>query len=108
MAQNEGWGDKAVPTNVPISDGYRAPLWMAVAISTVITVISALLLDGGQAARLSGFGLLVFWSWVAAAICLRPRDPTLIDLLLIRWGCLPLVLGFQIAVHVAWQLRGLE
>jgi hypothetical protein len=94
--------------NVSISEAYRGPLYSALLFSGTIAVLSALMLDGGEAARLSAIGLLVFWGWIFVGICKRPRNPTSFDLFLVRWGCLPLVLGFQVMVHVVWQWRGLE
>lgn len=94
--------------DMPISNSYRGPLRTAVGLSVLFAVLSALMLDGGQAARLSAIGLLIFWSSVMMAIWRRPQTPTPLDLLLVRWGCVPLVLGFQVAIYIVWHLRGLE
>jgi len=81
---------------------------MALIFSAIITLLSVLVLDGGETARLSAIGLLIFWASVLMAIWRRPRDPTSFDLLLVRWGCLPLVVGFQVAIRLVWHYRGLE
>ena len=94
--------------DVSISDSYRGPLRTAVVCSIIVAVLSALMLDFGQAARLSAIALLVFWACALVGIWRRPRNPTRIDLRLLRWGCVPLVLAFQIAIHIVWHLRGLE
>ena len=95
------------PANVAISDRYQRPLLMAMVISTIIAILSALTLDGGETARLTGIGLLVYWAWVVVAVWRRPDNPTSIDLLLIRWGFLPLIIGFQVAIRYVWHWRGL-
>ncbi len=97
-----------MPTIGPISECYRPALRMAVVLSIIIFVLSSLMLDGGETARLSGIGLLIFWAWALVAIWRRPQKPTSTDLLLVRWGCLPLVLGFEVAIHCVWYWRGLE
>ena len=93
--------------NIPVSESYSSPLWRALIHSGIIAILSVLMLDGGETARLSGIGLAVFWAWVFAAIWRRPQNPTAFDLLLIRWGCLPLIVGFEVAIWVVWRWRGL-
>jgi hypothetical protein len=90
-----------------ISESYRGPLRSAVICSFIITVLSVLVLDGGEIARLSAFGLLVYWFWVFWAMWKRPKSPTRTDLQIIRCGCLPFVVGFDVAMFYAWHLRGL-
>jgi hypothetical protein len=90
-----------------ISESYRSALWRALILSLVLGVLSALVLDGGETARLSMIGLAIFWVCIVAILWRRPQNPTSLDLLLIRWGCLPLLLGFQAAMHCVWHLRGL-
>jgi hypothetical protein len=97
-----------MPTNLPISDTYRGPLRAALVVSALVTILSLLVLDGGETARLSGIGLLVSWGWVLTGMWLRPRTPTACDLWLIRRGCLPIIIGFQVAVHLVWYWRGLH
>jgi hypothetical protein len=93
--------------NVAISDNYSSPLWRALIHSGIIAILSGLMLDGGQTAILSAIGLAVFWGTVAVIICRRPQNPTSCDLHLIRWGCLPLVVGFEVAIFFVWHWRGL-
>jgi hypothetical protein len=94
-------------TNHPISESYRAPLQSALICSVVVTVLACLMLDGGETARLTAIALAIFWAWVFYGLWQRPRNPTAVDLLLIRCGCLPLVVGFLIAIHSVWRWRGL-
>jgi hypothetical protein len=93
---------------VSLSDSYRIPVRRALAWSVIMAALSALLLDRGQTARLTAFGLLVFWACVLMTICRRPTNPTRFDLLLIGWGSWAVVFGFQALMQVLWHLRGLE
>jgi hypothetical protein len=91
----------------PISETYRSALWRALIFSVIIGVLGALTLDT-ETPRLTAIGLVVFWAFVVVVVWRRPQNPTSIDLLLIRWGCLPLMIGFQVAIHCVWHWRGLE
>jgi hypothetical protein len=66
---------------LPISDSYRGPLRGAALWTVILTVISALMLDGGEFARLSLIAMLLFWAAVAVALYRRPRNPTDGDLI---------------------------
>ncbi len=94
--------------NVSISDSYRAPLRMALVFSAIIAFLAIFTLDGGETAQLSGIGLSIFWAWVLVAMWRRPRNPTSLDLLLVRNGSLPFVVAFQVAIHFVWHWRGLQ
>jgi hypothetical protein len=91
-----------------ISDEYRAPLKMAAVLSASFALLSMLVLDFGETARLTAGGLIVFWACVFIGVWRRPLNPTRFDLWLIWWGCLLLIVGFQCLVHFVWHLRGLE
>jgi hypothetical protein len=87
--------------DIPISESYRSALWIALVFSLITANV-----DCGDA-RLPAIGLAVFWGTVVVIICRRPQNPTTLDLLLIRWGCLPLVVGFEVAIFFVWHWRGL-
>jgi hypothetical protein len=93
--------------NIPISESYRSAVRMALIISLIFGVMSALVLDGGELARLTGIALAVFWGAVAVIMLRRPRNPTSFDLFLIRYGCGPLIIGFWAAISFVWRWRGL-
>ena len=92
---------------IPLSDECRRPLWDGLALQSVLAVLSLLVLDGGDTARLSGVALAAFWGGALVALLRRPRTPTRLDLWLLRWGCLPLVVGVQILGRSVWHWRGL-
>src|SRR5262245_29520537 len=93
--------------DLPNSAIYHGPLLTALAFTILLLLLSALILDGGEIFRLSAIALAVFWGWVFFVRWHRSLDPTKTDLLLIRWGCLPLVVGFQVAIRCVWSWRGL-
>ncbi|HEY2415886.1 MAG TPA: hypothetical protein VGI40_26835 [Pirellulaceae bacterium] len=78
---------------------------MALAFSFAVAIVSMLMLDFGESARATGGGLLVFWACALVAILRKPERPARFDLLLIRWGCLPLVIGFNVMMQVIWHWR---
>jgi hypothetical protein len=76
--------------NLPLADSYRLAMFTAVAIQFVCGLLSAMLLDGGNAAMLCFCTLVGFWAGVGLLIFRRPRDPRPADLLAVRYGFLPL------------------
>jgi hypothetical protein len=94
-----------MPPSAAISDDYRAPIAVALALSMGVAVCSMLMLDFGETARATAGGLIVFWIWILIAIIRRPERPNRIDLFLIRWGCLPMVIGFNALMQVVWHWR---
>ena len=91
----------------PISETYRAALWRALICSLVIGLLFGLV-DDYQTPWLTAVGLALFWTLVVVIICRRPQTPTKLDLLAIRWGWLPLIVGFQVLIRFVWHWRGLE
>ncbi len=88
--------------NVPVSDNYRRSLWIALALQGAIGT-SALMLDFGMTARCSLIALLAFWGGTLLVLLRRSRNPTRIDLWLIRWGYLPLVVAVQVVARSVWH-----
>jgi hypothetical protein len=93
--------------NASFSESYRSALRVAMISSLVIGVLGALALDR-ETPRLTAIALALNWVFIVAVIVRRPQNPTPSDLFLIRWRCLPFVIGFQVAMHYVWHLRGLE
>jgi hypothetical protein len=87
------------------SDAYHEPLLAALAISGILLVLSTST-SGGDILCLTEIGLVIFWGWVFYVWWRRAANPTKLDLYLIKWGCIPWVIGFQVAMYV-WHLRGL-
>jgi hypothetical protein len=98
--------------DVPISRAYRRPIFEALVLQVIFGVLSMMALDGGRIAHTTGIALLAFWVGATLIIFRRPTTPTPIDLLLVRFGFLPLlVLSFTVAEYVwswhwVWKIHG--
>jgi len=81
--------------NLPLANAYRAAMFDALAIQSVCTILSVLMLDGGNAATLCFAILVGFWVGVVMLVLRRPVGPRPADLAVIRFGFLPLfIIGF--------------
>ena len=65
---------------------------IAAAIQFVCCMLSAMLLDGGNALALCLSTFVAFWVGVTLLVLRHPRNPSDIDLWCIRYGFLPLFL----------------
>jgi hypothetical protein len=77
--------------SLPISPAYRKPIFESVGLQALMCVLSGLLLDRGDTARICGIALIGFWVGAAMLIWRRPHSPTRKDIELLRFGYLPLV-----------------
>lgn len=91
-----------------ISDAYRGPIWAAIVWTIVMMMLSCMVMDEGDVARISVSALLAFWITVVICLVRRPQNPTRLDVWLITWGWLLFIVGFQIIVPYVWHLRGLR
>ena len=101
-------GDARMSYLLPISSGYRKPIFEAVALQAILGLLSLLILDGGTTARICGIALVAFWGGTVVLIWRRPQSPTKTDVELIRFGYLPLVVVAFFLVHFIWTVRGVE
>jgi positive regulator of sigma E activity len=90
---------------IPIS--YRDSIRAAFIQAAIVVVLGALMLDFGETLRVSLIVLPLFWGWIFVAMYRRPEKPTPTDLIVIRWGTIPLVIGVRIVVGLVWSWRGL-
>ena len=91
---------------ITFSERYRPAIWTALASTLLLAIIGGPPMDmGGPAPLLAS--ITVFWGTVVVIMCRRPQNPTSLDLALIRWAFLPLVIGFQFAIHFVWHWRRL-
>jgi len=91
---------------LPISKKYDSPVRDAVSIQIVVGLLSLMMMDGGDLARICGIALLAFWSGAAVLIYRHPQSPSRVDLELIRFGYLPVVVMAFFLVQWIWHLRG--
>ncbi len=94
--------------SLPISPNYRSPIFEAVALQVLLGLLSLLILDGGTTARICGIALVAFWGGATVLIWRRPHFPTKTDIVLLRFGYLPLVVLAFFLVHFIWRIRGVE
>lgn len=81
---------RAETMNLTLADSYRPAMFTAVGIQLVCGVLSAMLLDGGNAAAMCLATLIGFWVGVLLLMLRRPRNPSRTDLRVVQFGFLPL------------------
>lgn len=79
---------------------------IAVAIQASVLFCSGALLDGGMLAQICWMALVPYWAGVLLLVWRRPRQPTRLDLALVRIGYLPLIIITMFLVPLIWHLRG--
>jgi hypothetical protein len=84
------------------SEKYRSALWAALLASIVCGLVDHHGFESATAAAIA-----VYWGTVLFAMWRRPHAPTRLDLILIRWGCIPFVIAFDMLMLWTWRLRGL-
>jgi uncharacterized membrane protein len=96
-----------------IATGYRRTIFTALILQVILGVLAMMVLDGGRIAHTTGIAVLAFWAGAAIVILRRPKLPTAFDLVLIRFGFLPLlIVTFVLAERVwswrwIWKIKGL-
>src|SRR5262245_47230895 len=89
--------------SVAIPNSYRDSIRSALIQAAIVVVLCALMLDFGDTLRVSLIALLVFWGWIFVAMYRRAEKPTALDLVVIRWGTIPLVICLRMAVGLVWS-----
>ncbi|MCU0719742.1 MAG: hypothetical protein MUC83_08565 [Pirellula sp.] len=85
------------------SPEYNAAFKTALLIQAVLAVVTLLVLDFGQTHRAFWVAFLCQWAMVWIILCRRSMHPTWLDLLLVRYGIIPLL--FVVAGVGPWFLR---
>ena len=86
---------------------YERSLIVAIGNQMLSGGFASILLDGGNVLEVWMFCMLAFWVGVILMKYHRPLNPTFADLLLIRWGFIPLHVVAYIAAMTVWHWRGL-
>lgn len=76
-------------------------------LSSVLLVLSAMILDTGEAFFASFYAVVGFWSGVLLIVLRRPQTPTRVDIQFIRFGSLPAIVASGLLSPWIWHLRGL-
>jgi hypothetical protein len=79
-------------TTRPLSPAYRDAIKVAIVLQTLATLLLLSLLDGGTLAKIGGAAIAGFWIGVAAIMFRRPRNPSSLDLLYVRWGYIAMLI----------------
>jgi hypothetical protein len=74
------------------SPEFNAAFRTALIIQCVLAVLTALMLDLGQTHQAFWVAFLCQWAVVWIILLRRPMDPTRLDLLIVRYGIIPLLL----------------
>jgi hypothetical protein len=86
-------------TTLPLSDAYRSAIRTSIILQLPLVLLMLILLDGGFLAKIGGYSMAGFWIGVGLVMLRRPRNPTRMDLLYVRWGY-PVTLAVGIAVAI--------
>lgn len=71
-------------------------------LQVILGILSLMILDGGDCARICGAALLAFWGGAIVLIWRHPQTPTKTDLELVRFGYLPVVVITFVVIHLVW------
>jgi hypothetical protein len=93
-------------TTLPVSSAYRDAIKVAILLQVPLTLLMFLLLDFGYTARIGACAMGGFWIGVTAVMFRRPRSPSRLDLLYVRWGYLVLLVLSVIVAPVIPRLGG--
>jgi len=78
-------------TPLQIAPAYRPAIKVALVGQLISLLFLMTILDGGQTFRAATCGMAGFWIGVAIVMMRRPRSPSALDLLFVRWGFLPML-----------------
>jgi|LakMenEpi03Aug12_release.lakeMendotaPanAssembly.Ray.scaffolds.fasta_scaffold580348_2 hypothetical protein len=93
-------------TTLPLSLQFDPAVKHALVLQSIATVLLMLVLDGGSLAKVGSASMVAFWIGAAVVMARRPRTPTGLDLLYIRWGFLPVLLVGMRCIPFMGALRG--
>ena len=84
----------------------RAAVQFSLVIQAFIVILAAFMAGGGAAGQIAFFAFVSFNSYLVSVLVFRPKNPTKIDLILIRAGFLPTISITVFLVNYIWDLRG--
>ena len=90
------------------SPQYNVALKTALLLQALIGALTLLVLDSGQTTRAFGVALLCQWAMVWIILLRRPMNPTRSDLILARYGIIPLLFFVAAAGPPLLRLVGLQ
>jgi hypothetical protein len=90
----------------PLTPAYRRAVVVGSVVVLTFLVLSALLLDGGLTLQVTFMAILGYLGGLAVMASRRSQAPSGLDLLLVRWGFIPLWIAAQFGARYAWTLMG--
>ncbi len=93
-------------TTLPLSPAYRDAVKVALVLQVIATLFLLAILDGGTLAKVGGAAMLGFWIGVAVVMIRRPRNPSTLDLLYVRWGYIVMLIVGIACMPFMGVLRG--
>ena len=88
------------------STAYRGTLVIVVSQQILLGLLTGMCLDGGILGMIFLYSLAAFWVGFIMIISRRPRNPTKVDIFLIKWGTFLLFLISLVMSPLMWHLRG--
>ena len=85
---------------------YHGSLVLVIVQQSLLGLLAGMILDGGVISSIFFFSLAAYWAGFTMIIVRRPKNPTKLDVFLIRWGTF---LSFAVALAMSppiWSLRG--
>lgn len=79
-------------TTQSLAPEYREAVKVALVLQAGTTLFLLTILDGGTLAKVGAAAMAGFWIGAAAVMARRPRNPSAIDLLYVRWGFLAMLI----------------
>ena len=89
-----------------LTPSYRHAVVVGSVVALTFVVLSALLLDGGLTLQVTFMAILGYLGGLAVMAARRPQAPSALDLMLVRWGFIPLWIAAQFGARYAWTLLG--
>lgn len=90
---------------VLLDSRYHRALEIAIGQHLVAFVATAFMLDGGEMLRMTLVAMAAYWTFILVILLRRPLSPTKIDLLVIRWGFVPVgAIALAAAFAIGWTL----
>jgi hypothetical protein len=109
---------KQIKWNVPLNEAfklksihlfdkkYEKAIAFSFAYQLFLLLMSAMILDGGQCAQYMFVSMVAFWGAVIVLILRRRWNPSIIDILYIKWGIFPVLLSVPFIMGYVWHIRG--
>ncbi len=90
----------------PIAKAYSRNVLVSMLLQVLLLLLSLLATDGGQLTMWVLQSIPIFWFMVAVIVTRRPRNPTQVDLMVIRYGFVMILIAVIGSITLKWNLDG--